>query len=78
MVSKHSLFLGMDFPEVHDPSPEVMKAFQLQGERQIENLINLPKMESPEKLAMMRILTVSVIPRIHNITPLFPLTVLKW
>lgn len=69
--------LGMDFPEVHDPSPEVMKAFQLQGERQIENLINLPKMESPEKLAMMRILTVSVIPAYITLPSLFPLTVLK-
>ncbi len=69
--------LGMEFPEVHDPGPEVMKAFQLQGERQIEELINLPNMVIAEKLAMMRILTVSVIPAYITLPSLFPLTVLK-
>ena len=69
--------LGIDFPEVHDPTPEVMKAFQLQGERQIEELIDLRQMTSPEKLAITRILAVSIVPAYITLPSLFPLTVLK-
>jgi PAS domain S-box-containing protein len=72
--------LGMDFPEEptqSDIQQELEETASLFAGKQIEDLINLPLMTSPEKLAVMQILS-SIVPATFQSAPtLFPLIILS-
>ncbi|HMK49535.1 MAG TPA: AAA family ATPase [Thermodesulfovibrionales bacterium] len=69
--------LGFEMPREATPEiivAEFAKAEESVKERQIENLINLPQMTSPEKIAVSRILTACAMPAYVGVPAYFALT----
>jgi predicted ATPase/serine phosphatase RsbU (regulator of sigma subunit) len=69
--------LGVTFPDVHDPTPEVIKATQLLGEKSIDSLLDLPYLQDENKAAAMRLLASCASTAYITLPSLFPLVVLK-
>ncbi|BAY78129.1 multi-sensor signal transduction histidine kinase [Nostoc linckia NIES-25] len=68
--------LGATFPETPTPSDlqqEIQEIEELIGDRQIADLINLPQMRDPEKLAILKIASIISPAAYLTGSPLFPL-----
>ncbi len=78
MIGIHALeLLGISFPEVHDPTSEIGRSFQLMGTRNVSELLDVPLNFDPNQFAILRLLATCVTPSFISLPSLFPLIVMK-
>ncbi|MCP5494769.1 MAG: AAA family ATPase [Leptospiraceae bacterium] len=69
--------LGVEIPDIHDPTPEILKVNQFLENRKIEDILGLPRMEDEKITAAMKILSACIVPAYIAQPSLMPIIVLK-